>query len=139
MSRIRQADLFDDESWVMREMRGALSVVHLSYVLHLWGWEKQVDAVRRVVRLLKREKGCMVVGRSVGSEVPGEFVHPTVGVMFRHDEETFRKMWVENCGCEVEVKVKVGKSRRVSADGKKWFEHPPMERAIELEWAVVLV
>lgn len=138
-SKIRQADIFDDNCWMYQELSSGVSVIHLGYVLHLFNYSTQVDMVKRMMRLLDKKPGNMVVGRSVGAEVPGHYMHPTVGQMYRHSMITFQELWEENAGCKVAVYLHMGKARRVSADGKQVFEHPPTERAVELEFCVLIL
>lgn len=138
-SKIAQADVFDDNAWIYRELTGKLSVIHLGYILHLFDYNTQVDMVKRMMRLIDRKPGSMIVGKSVGAEAAGLFVHPTVGEMFRHSMITFREIWEENSGCNVAVYLHMGKERRVSADGKQIFQHPANERAVELEFCVLIL
>jgi hypothetical protein len=49
------------------------------------------------VKLLREKKGAVVLGRQAGNFLAGEKVHRTnqAWSMFQHNEESFRKMWVE--------------------------------------------
>ena len=59
---------------------------------------------KRIIETLRARKGSVVLGRQVGNVVAGERVHRTneAQSMFRHNEESFRKMWVEVEMFEVE-------------------------------------
>ena len=48
-----------------------------------------------MIALLKPEPGVLVLGKLVGHREPGEYVHPGHGPMYRHDEESFRRLWKE--------------------------------------------
>ncbi|KAI5796612.1 hypothetical protein EDC01DRAFT_689443 [Geopyxis carbonaria] len=89
------SDVFDtsEDSWLIKECKGRMSVVHVGYFLHLFEYEKQVEVCQRIVELLMPKSGVMVVGRSTGSVEPGLFKHPTSGNMFRHNPESFEAMW----------------------------------------------
>lgn len=73
----------------------------------------QLRAVRRIAGLLKQVKGSLVLGRQLGSLKSGEYSHPTnkKQTMFRHDCETFKKLWSE-AGGEWEVEVELHMTNR---------------------------
>ena len=58
-------------------------------------WERQVKVAERVVGLLKKRKGSVVVGRQRGNCTPMEYEHRSYqgGTMFKHNEESWREMW----------------------------------------------
>lgn len=140
--RIQAADIFDDDSWTQREMVGRCAVVHASYFLHLFGKQRQLLAAKRLVAFLKRKKGSMIVGRAIGSQLAGEYTHPTVGVMMRHDRASFNKFWkrvAQESALELAVECDISKSTvRISEDGKE-FDHPPGEKATDITFSVTIV
>lgn len=122
--RIQAADVFDEDSWVVREMAGKCAVVNLGYFLHLFSYEKQVKAAVMLARALKGSGG-VLVGLHVQSWESSQFSHPIGGeAVWRHDGESFMKMWEEvgrEVGCEFEVEVEEGVPfKRIEVDGKMW-------------------
>lgn len=89
-------DIFDDsaESW-FHELEGILDIIYAASIFHLFDWKEQVRMAERVVGLLKPVKGSMVLGRQRGNLQPAEYEHRTNkgGTMFRHNEESWKKMW----------------------------------------------
>jgi len=77
---------------VLRPLLGAVDVLQASAFLHLFTWEKQVEAGRAIVRFMKTEPGAMVVGTQVGSRRPGLYEQVR---MFLHDVESFGRLWGE--------------------------------------------
>lgn len=94
------ADVFDllksdeeqDTAAALRPLLGRIDILQASAFLHLFTWEKQLDAGCAIVRLLKPGPGGLVVGTQVGSRKPGLYEQ---GRMYLHDVESFEKLWVE--------------------------------------------
>jgi SAM-dependent methyltransferase len=87
------ADIFDPQS-ALTDIKGQIDMVYAGSFFHLWGYEKQVEVSKAVVALLRRQPGSMILGRQVGATEPLEKIGPT-GTMFRHNVESFKKMWDE--------------------------------------------
>ncbi len=70
-------------------------MVYAASIFHLFDWGQQVKVAERVVGLLKKRKGSVVLGRQRGNSTPMEYVHRTNqgGTMFRHNEGSWREMW----------------------------------------------
>lgn len=90
------ADVFDADSGLKR-LDGGVDIVHAASFFHLFGYSQQKAIAKRVVRLLRPVEGSLLVGRQVGNVTGGEFPHRTnpAQVMFRHDAETWGRMWEE--------------------------------------------
>jgi hypothetical protein len=83
------------------------------------------------VKLLREKKGSVVLGRQVGNVEAGERVPRTneKQTMFRHNEESFKQMWVEvgeATGTTWSVDVEIFKEDRNTV---KWNRGPD-ERSI---------
>lgn len=87
-------DLFVDDG-PLAEMEGQLDSVHASLFLHLFGWDRQVEACKRIIGLLKPRSGSMVIGRQTGNVAAHEGYLPTVGHVWRQSDQSFKKMWQE--------------------------------------------
>ena len=86
-------------------------VISAFMFLHIWDHKTQVFACKRILKLLKRDTGSLLIGASTGSVNPGEqtFKPPLVveeKSVFRHSKETFVQMW-NKVGEELGVRVKV--------------------------------
>ena len=88
-------DLFTGENFRNLEEAGGVDVVYAASIFHLFDWGQQVKVAERVVGLLKKRKGSVVLGRQRGNRTPTEYEHRTNqgGTMFRHNEESWREMW----------------------------------------------
>lgn len=87
------ADIFDPAS-VLIDLKGDVDMIYAGSFFHLWGMEQQKEVSKIVVSLLRPKPGSMIVGRQVGALTAGERTGPT-GTMFRHNEDSFKKMWEE--------------------------------------------
>jgi hypothetical protein len=90
------ADVFDVLSEggapALRPLIAAVDVLQASAFLHLFTWERQVDAGVAIIKLMKDEPGVMVVGTQVGSKKPGLYEQ---GRMYLHDVGSFEKLWAD--------------------------------------------
>ena len=90
-----------------------MDVVYAASVFHLFDWERQLKVAERVVGLLKKRKGSVLVGRQRGNITSMEYEHRSYqgGTMFKHNEESWKEMWrvvgektVSGISCSVFVK-----------------------------------
>lgn len=90
------ADIFDPES-PLKNLVGKIDIIYAGSFLHLFNYQDQLRVCKRIVEILKEKKGSVVLGRQAGSIVAGERVHRTntAQSMFRHNAESFKKMWQE--------------------------------------------
>jgi hypothetical protein len=87
------ADVFDSESG-LKELDGKLNLVLAHSFFHLFDWDGQVKAAKRVVALLKPEPGVMVFGRQGGQPAAGSFEKINkLHSAFWHNEESWAKLW----------------------------------------------
>lgn len=94
-SRFIAADILDEKS-ALKELDGSIDIIGASSFFHLFDWQGQKMVALRVAKLLKPQAGSLLVGRQVGNEQAGEHKRGSgEGSMFRHNSESWRKMWVE--------------------------------------------
>ena len=89
-----QADLLEPTS-ALDVLDGKVDVVYLGSLLHLFGWNQQGQACKRIVRLSKVGTvvvGCMI-GRATGEEVGTKWGGG--GTMYNHNVESFKRLWSE--------------------------------------------
>jgi hypothetical protein len=79
------------------DLNGKIDIIYVGSFLHLFTYDTQVRICKRLVNILRVEAGAMVVGRQVGATVAGEKISRTnmEERMWRHDEESFKRMWRE--------------------------------------------
>ncbi|KAL5119572.1 hypothetical protein ACEQ8H_002418 [Pleosporales sp. CAS-2024a] len=88
-----QADVFDAESG-LREYDGKIDIVHAASFFHLFDWDDQVKAIKRVIGLLQARPGSVVFGRQGGMAKAGVFTHVQDGkTIFWHNPESWAKIW----------------------------------------------
>lgn len=108
-------DIFSAESTLAAEFTRSFGIIHASNFFHLWCWDKQIEAAKRVVELLVPQPGSMIIGSQVGSKRARLMEFPVLKVsLFMQSLETFRRLW-EVVGMEtgVEFEVKVEEHRRL--------------------------
>jgi hypothetical protein len=95
-SKFIAADIFDPTSR-LSVLDGNVDIIYAGSFLHLFGYEDQVAICKRIVKLLRDKKGSLLLGRQVGNLEAGEHVNSMnqSQKMFRHNSESFRKMWDE--------------------------------------------
>ena len=108
------ADLFDDSAdGLLAKSQGTWDVVNIIMFLHIWDYNTQKAASKRVLKLLRPSAGSMIIGAQTGSTEPGELVlrPPYVAEgeersVYRHNLQTFADMW-KAVGDEEGIKVNV--------------------------------
>ena len=95
-SKFIAADIFDPSS-ALSDLDGNIDIIYAGSFLHLFGYADQVTICKRIVKLLRDKKDSLLLGRQVGNVESSEHVHRTnqKETMFRHNSESFRKMWDE--------------------------------------------
>lgn len=78
----------------MNEFDGKISIVHAGSFFHLFDWDNQVAAAKRVVQLLKAEPKVMIFGRQGATVEAGSFGHISKEhTAYWHNPESWAKMW----------------------------------------------
>ncbi|MCJ1391923.1 hypothetical protein MMC18_004790 [Xylographa bjoerkii] len=145
-SKFIEADVFAEaDGDTLAELDGKVDVVYTASFLHLFGWEEQVKVGKRIVRLLKAEKGVVVFGRQVGTLEPREYQRKTEegGSVYRHDGGSFKRMWEQigkETGTEWRVEVQMdevagwGRGRdKIDKGWKKWNDDNTRRLRFEVE------
>lgn len=92
---IAPADIFDESSR-LKEFDGKVDIVHANSVFHLFSWDDQVKAAKRVVKLMRPQKGSLILGSQIAHNEPGEVPSRPgrrSGTMYRHDEKSWERFW----------------------------------------------
>lgn len=91
------ADVFQDgEEW--DGVRGKMDFIYLGSFLHIFSWDDQLKICKRVIELLKPQKGSIVFGRQSANLKAREVENVASGdkhapMIWRHDAESFKKLW----------------------------------------------
>ena len=116
----------------LQSLVGRVSILWCSAFLHLWDRPGQVDACRKMLLLMRNEKGVKIMGRHAGSRTPGLVKHITNpgGLMYKHNPESFQKMWEEEIIKDFKEGQGEGASTTTTSGGtspskwivRAWFE-----------------
>ena len=86
-----------DENGALDELEGRIDVVYVGSFLHLFSWDDQLKVCKRIIKTLRPRKGSTVFGRQTGNlkghEVPQEISRKHSSVVWRHDVESFTRLW----------------------------------------------
>lgn len=137
-----EGDVFNADS-ELRDLEGEVDIIDASSFFHLFSWDQQKLVARRVVKLLRPRRDSLLVGRQVGSTLPGEYVRRDGnGTRYRHNIESWRRMWTE-VGEETGVQVKVDgrmsempDAIKTALGGSKEDWRPEDERGMRMEFSV---
>lgn len=101
-NRFIVADLFEEDANIsaLAKTEGSWDIISIIMFLHMYDWETQIWACKRILKLLSPKQGSMVIGAQTGSTQPGEQVvkPPLVAEgeqksIYRQSKETFEEMW----------------------------------------------
>lgn len=120
-----QADIFETSPG-LDALEGKIDILIACQFLHLWDWDQQLVAMRRIARL--SNIGTVVVGYQRGREKGGVFSKPW-GSMFVHDPYTFEKIWQElgqetNKAWVVDVQLVELEEWGMKTEDKGWMDQP---------------
>ncbi|KAL7621800.1 hypothetical protein AAE478_007299 [Parahypoxylon ruwenzoriense] len=86
----------DDRDEELEALDGKMSIIHATSFFHLFTWENQVRAARRMVRFLNPDDPeVMIFGRQVGTTTPGERASVRGSKRFLHNAESWQDLWDE--------------------------------------------
>jgi hypothetical protein len=102
-----EADVFDDKSG-LQQLAGKIGIVHAASFFHLFDWDGQVAAAKKVVGLLDPASDSLILGRQAGRAEAGIFTDQIEETQSRywHNTESWTKLW-EQVGAETGTKWKV--------------------------------
>ena len=87
-----QADIFDPDSQ-LKQLDGTVDIVNAASFFHLFDWDGQVKAAKRVAQLLKPVPNSVIIGRQGGQPQAGKIAHLMKDVnAFWHKVESLKDM-----------------------------------------------
>jgi SAM-dependent methyltransferase len=125
-----------DEEAPLKEIDGKMDIVHIGLFLHLFDLDEQQKICERIVRLLKKEKGALVLGTQVGSTQPKDVPFGKAKRVFRHDEKSFVAMWEkvgEITDSEFKVTTKMDGGLGVGTKKRTWDDDYTRRLVFEVE------
>ena len=84
-----QANIFDSTS-DLDQLKGKMDIILVCQLLHLFDWEQQITATKKMVDFSEIES--VLLGHQRGQARADTDSRPW-GKMFLHDSKTFREMW----------------------------------------------
>lgn len=106
-----QADVFDANS-SLKQLDNKLNIVLAHSFFHLFDWDDQVKAAKRVIQLLKAEPGVMIFGRQGAMVDAGSFAFAKKEqTVYWHNAESWEKLWKQvgdETGTEWSVEASLG-------------------------------
>ncbi|CAI7616370.1 unnamed protein product [Penicillium bialowiezense] len=101
------ADIFDDNSDLVKSLTDKIDIVNAASFFHLFNWGQQVAVAKRLVGLLHDKPGSLIIGRQVGRvDPPPPEDEEASGKHYRHDTVTWKKLW-DQVGSETGTKWEV--------------------------------
>ena len=75
----------------LASLTNRMSIIAANSFFHLYNYSGQLKLAKRVLQLLSPERGSLILGRQVGSTVPGEYTAVNnKGTRYSHDLASFR-------------------------------------------------
>lgn len=89
-----EADVFDDKS-TLQQLTGKFDIVHAASFFHLFDWDGQVAAAKRIVNLMNPASKSLIFGRQAGRVNSGDFTAEVEQTKRRywHNPESWAKLW----------------------------------------------
>ncbi|KAG8875834.1 hypothetical protein FRB97_004689 [Tulasnella sp. 331] len=92
-SKLIAADIFDPSS-ELKQIEGKIDIIYTGSFFHLFDWDDQIRVAKRVVQILRPQKGSIVLGRQTGTMTAGPSTRRGgTQPIWRHDVDSFLRMW----------------------------------------------
>lgn len=122
---VAPADIFDESSQ-LKELDAKVDIIHANSVFHLFSWEDQVNAAKRVVKLMRPRMGSLILGSQIARqdsvEVPNR---PGLrsDTVYIHDERSWKRLW-ESVGTDLGLSFTVRTSLSPYPKRKRTVDTP---------------
>lgn len=103
-----------------------ISIIAANSFFHLYNYSDQLKLAKRMVQLLSPQPGSMILGRQLGSSVPGEYTGmKDDDTRYAHDVASFQRFWDRVAeevgdGCRFRVESTMDEVELIL--GQKWSE-----------------
>jgi SAM-dependent methyltransferase len=139
------ADIFDPEAPGNTQNHGQFDYIWTAMFYHLWDLDKQRAASIETAKFLKNQKGATLLGWQLGARpaiaenrVDIEGKRAALRVTYKHDEESFKKLWQE-VGKELGIEFEVSAMGLVNEHTRKNVETLKGSEEIILAFTVTRV
>ncbi|KAM4055834.1 hypothetical protein HRG_008315 [Hirsutella rhossiliensis] len=135
-SSFYSVNIFEEDDQLRRERSHQFDIIHIGSFLHLFDLEGQKKAGAALLKLLRLQKGALILGRQHGAtiakEVPNYLYKPTkenenngrLPSFFNHDSGSFVEMWNdigEQAGLKFEVRTEWGTWGSANSMGPTYY------------------
>jgi len=130
-----EADVFDTEG-PLKQLEGKMNFVEIGLFLHLFDLAGQTKACERIVTLMKPQKGVLILGQQIGSLEAGSIDLSSGSKMYKHNLETFEKMWKEvgeKSGTEWKVSANMDTGLGINQEQRTWDDPKSRRLVFEVE------
>lgn len=130
-----EADIFDNEG-PLKQLEGKMGFVQIGLFLHLFDYAGQLKACERIVSLMKADNGSLILGQQIGSLESGSMKVGSGSSMFKHNVESFERMWKEveqSTGTKWKVTAKLDEGVGISEKKRKWDDPSTRRLVFEVE------
>jgi hypothetical protein len=130
-----EADVFDTEG-PLKQLEGNMDLIQIGLFLHLFDLAGQTKACERIVGLMKPEKGVLILGQQIGSIDAGPMDMSSGSKMYKHNVESFKKMWKEvgeKTGTEWEVRANMDAGLGIDQKKRTWDDPKSRRLVFEVE------
>lgn len=93
-------DILDSSKTALDFLAGRLDVINATHVIHVFGYEDQIAFLKRLISLLKNEKGTMLTGRLTGHDRAGyheasnaKATTKTGGPIWEHNADSLKDLF----------------------------------------------
>lgn len=89
-----EADIFDDNSG-LQQFTNKFDIIHAASFFHLFDWDGQVAAAKKIISLLNPGSKSLILGRQAGRTEAGDFTAQVEQTKSRywHNPESWAKLW----------------------------------------------
>lgn len=114
----------------LASINNRMSIIAANSFFHLYNYSDQLKLAKRVVQLLSPDRGSLILGRQIGSSVPGEYTAVNnKGTRYSHDVASFRHFWWQvakeighGCSFRVEATLDEEELGENKNKGQHWAE-----------------
>ena len=87
-------DVLDENSMLLTQLTGQLSIIYNSLFFHLFNWDQQLRAINHMLRLLAPNPGSLITGRFVAF-TDTDKAKSIIGTVlpFYHSLESWKELW----------------------------------------------
>lgn len=122
-SKFIPADVFDDNSELIKSLAGQIDIVNAASFFHLFNWDRQVLIGKQLIKLLQAQSGSLIIGRQVGSTDPVDLDDKeNAPEHYRHNPQTWARLW-NQIGDETGTKWEVTSRFEEWAGADKLMKH----------------